>query len=66
MRLRRIIAVDLFAAALAVTGCGGQNKSEAPAQFSANPTDTPIDPGKGGKPGGRPKERGPSTTTGDG
>jgi len=66
MRLTRYFTVALFGAALAVAGCGGQNKSEAPAQFSANPTDTPIDPGKGGKPGPKQKERGPSTTTGDG
>jgi hypothetical protein len=68
MRLMRCLTGGLFAAAVAVaaTGCGGQSKSEAPAQFSANPTGQPIDPGKGGKAGGKQNERGPSTTTGDG
>jgi hypothetical protein len=67
MHATKHLMTGIIAAVLAVgpAGCGG-SKSDAPAHFSTNPTEQPIDPGKGGKPAaGKQKDRGPGTTTGD-
>jgi hypothetical protein len=55
----------LFVGSLASVGCGSNNKAEAPAQFSANPTGPPTSGGDGSKPAGKQKERGPATKDGD-
>lgn len=59
-------ALTLTALLLVTAGCGNDAKTtEKPAQFAANPTEPPTDPAKG-KPATRQKDRGPSTTFGDG
>ena len=63
--VRRVAAgITLMLSFTAGTGCGNGNKSEAPAQFSANPAESPKDSGKGAKPAAK-KDRGPADSAGD-